>query len=198
MKRYAIRQKLTVFANKYEIFEIDDAGERLAAFAQQKRFAIKERITFYTDESKTTVLFEVKARNVLELAAKYDVFDGQGVTIGVVGKAFAQSLVTSTWHVFTPGDETAPKLIVEESNIGVAILRRIWEFLPIVSSVPFFIKYHFDFKRETGGEVVATYRKTALVRDHYELAVLDETLLSEHDWRTLAAVGVMLDALQSR
>ncbi|HSH55658.1 MAG TPA: hypothetical protein VK983_02415 [Candidatus Limnocylindrales bacterium] len=198
MKRYIVRQKITFLTNQYEIYEAGEDGEQLVAFAQQKRLALKERITFYADTNKSSVLFDVKARNVMELGAKYDVVDTDGSVIGTIGKAFGQSFISSTWHIFSSGDESAPKVIVEESNIGVAILRRLWDFLPFVDYIPFFIKYHFDFKRPGGGEVAATYRKTALLRDHYELAIEDESLLAEHDWRTFVAVGVMLDALQSR
>lgn len=197
MKRYIIRQKITLFVNQYRIFEADQQGEQLVAFAQQKRLALKERVTFYSDESKDKVLFDVKARTVMDFAAKYDVTDENGQLIGVIGKAFRQSLITSTWHVFTADDEAEPKLVVEESNIAVAVIRRLWDFLPL-GDVPFFIRYHFDFKRPGQEQAAATYRKTTLLRDHYELAVHDDALLTEHDWRTLVAVGVLLDALQGR
>lgn len=198
MKRYIIRQKLTFITNQYEIYEAVGDAERLVAFAQQKRLAFKERVTFFADASKSAILFEVKARNVIDLGAKYDVIDGEGKVLGVIGKAFGQSLITSTWHVFKADDEAAPSLIIEESNIALAIIRRLWDFLPVINNVPFFIKYHFIFKRADSGEVVAGYRKTTVLRDHYELNVMDDGLLDEHDWRTLVAAGVLLDAMQSR
>lgn len=117
--------------------------------------------------------------------------------LGVLGKAFKASLLRSTWLVFKPGDEESPLVTVQERSRGLAIFRRIWEMLPYLSDLPFFIKYHFDFIRPADQKVVAEYDKTTTFRDHYVLRIQDD-LEKEVDWRALVALGVLMDALQSR
>lgn len=186
-------------ANQYKVYEADEAGGqgKLIAFAHQKRFAFREKFTLYNDESKSSILLEVQARQVIDFGARYDIKDESGKILGVVGKAFGASLLKSTWHIFQPGQEDAPHLIVRERSTGLAIMRRLWEFLPIVGDIPFFVKYHFDFIDPNTGTVQASYDKVTTFRDNYRLDV-DDKAATELDPRVFVAMGVMLDALQSR
>ena len=198
MKTYLIQQKIKLLVNQYAIYEADQAGEpgSMAGFAQQKRFSFREKFSIYTNESKQTVAFEVQARQVLDFGARYDVIDGNGIVLGVLGKDFKSSLLRSTWFVYRPGEETAPALVVQERNKALAIVRRIWGLLPYINGIPFFVKYHFDFTDQPTQQVVASYEKTTTFRDHYKLSI--EENADQFDPRVLIALGVLLDALQSR
>ena len=200
MKSFIIEQKITVMANQYRIFAVDTAGNKgeQVAFAHQKRLAFKEKFTFYADESKQQVVFAVQARKVLDLGTRYDVTDETGAPLGVLGKAFKASLLRSTWQVFSPNNEQTPYVVARERNKYLAAFRRIWEFLPYIGDLPFFVKYHFDFVRPNDTNVVATYNKITTFRDHYKLTIQDEALEQAIDWRALVALGVLMDALQSR
>lgn len=199
MKIFYIHQKIKLVVNQYLVYAADDAGNEgeLVAFVHQKRFALKEKLTFYSDESKQEVSFEVQARQVIDFGARYDIKDSDGQLLGTIGKAFGASLLRSTWHIFAPGHEDSPALIVRERSQALAIVRRVWEILPYIGDIPFFAKYHFDFTDPDSDKVLATYNKTTLFRDHYKLAIKDEAL-NKFDERVFIAQGVMLDALQSR
>lgn len=198
MKTYLIQQKIQPLVNQYAVYEANQDGQsdKMIGFAQQKRLSFKEKITIYTDDSKQTVGFEIKARQVIDLGARYDITDATGNVLGVIGKDFASSLLRSTWLIFQPGQEEKPALRVQERSQGIAILRRLWDFVPILSEFPFFIKYHFDFTNLTDGQVVASYEKTTTIRDHYRLTIQEGA--DQFDPRVLVSLGIMLDALQSR
>ena len=74
-------------------------------------------------------------------------------------------------------------------------------FIPIIGDlfeiVLLFLRYHFVFLDASSGEVVGKYQKTTLFRDHYSLQMTD-VAFAKCDWRVRAAMGVGLDALQSR
>lgn len=91
--------------NRYEIWGVDAEWQPTAmiGFAQQKRMKLREEIVFYTDDTKNTVLFTFKARNVLDLKSVVDVYDGAGQVIGEFRKDFAASLINSTWMIDQPG-----------------------------------------------------------------------------------------------
>jgi uncharacterized protein YxjI len=198
-KAFVIEQKITLMANQYRIFAADNDSnkQQQIGFVHQKRLAFRERFDFYTDESRNEVLFSVKARNVIDVGARYDISDNQGRLLGIIGKNFKASLIRSTWNIFHPGEESQPVAVAQERSMGLAIARRLWEFLPYIGDIPFFVRYHFDFKKPGADTVLATYEKTTTFRDHYLLTIGDE-LEKEIDWRTLVALGVMMDALQSR
>lgn len=198
--RLFVEQKITAFVNKYKVFGADEAGNQagLAALAQQKRLAFKEKVTFFSDEQKTATAFTFRAEKVLDVHGRYFVEDANGQIVGMFKKEFLNSLINSTWKVM---DASGTELFtVKESNEVLAAIRRFGGWIPIVGEiielVTLFLKYHFVFL-DTAGQEVGTYQKTTLFRDHYTLSMTDEAY-AKADWRTLAAMGVALDALQSR
>ncbi len=198
--RLFIEQKITAFANKYKVYGADEAGQStgLVAFAQQKRIAFKEKVTFYTDEGKSLTAFTFRAEKVLDVHGRYLVEDDAGNLLGAFKKEFKQSLLISTWKL---QDASGNELFtVRESNEVLAALRRFAGFIPIIGDlfeiVLLFLKYHFVFL-DASDNVVGKYQKTTLFRDHYTLHMTDEAY-DRLDWRVIAAMGVALDALQSR
>lgn len=196
-----VEQKITAFANKYAVYIADADGSKgeLIAFAQQKRFNIKEKILFYGDESKTELLFSFRAEKVLDIHGRYFVEDADGQLIGSFRKEFKQSLVRSTWSILDQAD--SPALTITESSDALAVLRRYGGYIPVVGDiidlVTIFLRYHFKFIQTSTGEEVGAYQKTTLFRDHYTLLMTDDAFTAQ-DWRVLASIAVGLDALQSR
>lgn len=199
--RLVVEQKLTAFVNQYSVYATDGKGgkTKLVAFAQQKRLALKEKVTFYADASKDREEFCFRAEKAMDTHGRYFVEKPSGQRIGVFKKDFKQSLISSTWHILNKKDE--PLLTIQESSRVLAIIRRVGGLLPIVGDVVDLIvaslKYHFSFKQTSNGQIVGKYQKTALLRDHYTLYMKDEAYEIE-DWRLFAAIAVALDALQSR
>jgi uncharacterized protein YxjI len=183
-----VKQKFTFMVNRYEIWAADAAGNPTAmiAFAQQKRLAFKEQVTFYTDESKTSVLLGFKARQVLDLGATYDVTDATGTPIGLFRKNFMSSLLRSTWHVEQPGLQA----VGQERSMVLALLRRFADIS--------FLPYHFDFATgaasDAGGTPAFSVEKKWGIRDKYVVSIQNPHL----DRRLVIAMAVGLDALQSR
>lgn len=197
--RLFVEQKITAFANVYRVFTASENGDQdqLEALAQQKRLAFKEKVSFYTDESKKMIAFTFRAEKILDVHGTYLVEDKSGKVIGMFKKEFKQSLLNSTWKVM---DAKGDKLFtVQESSMALAIIRRCAGFIPIIGDlvelITYFLKYHFVFI--DNGKEVGRYQKTTLFRDHYTLSMTDNAY-NKSDWRVIAALGVGLDALQSR
>ncbi|MEV5964359.1 hypothetical protein AB0L70_21490 [Kribbella sp. NPDC051952] len=189
---FSMKQRVTLMANKYELIVTNPDGSDgpLLAFAQQKRMAFKEQVTFYTDDTKTQPVFSFKARKAIDLGSGYDVMDANGQPIGWFKKEFGKSLLRSSWqlssgHVHANGTERNPT---------IAILRRVWEFVPFVGEIPLPFIFHFDFTEATNGQPVLSVERKVSIRDRYRITVQDERL----DFRVAAAMTVALDALQSR
>ena len=121
------------------------------ALAEQKRMTLKEEVRFFADESKSRIVFTFKARQVLDVHAEHDVFDEYGRQLGYFSKQFGASLLRSTWNLAAPGVQA----VGQERRPLLAILRRIWEFIPFLGEiwVPFI--FHLDFVDTTTGQVVS-------------------------------------------
>lgn len=188
--RFAVKQRITMMVNRYEIRAAAPAGDGpVLALAQQKRMAFKEEVTFYADEARTVPVFSFKARRRLDLGSGYDVFDGQGQPIGSFRKDFRRSLLRSTWQLSAPGVEATGT----ERNAVIAVLRRVWGLVPVVGDIPVPFLFHFDFVDAAGQTVLTSERKVSM-RDRYDVTVPGHRL----DGRVAAAMAVALDALQGR
>ena len=179
-----VRQRIRLMVNQYEIHAVAPDGTEagVLAFAQQKRMAFKEQVTLYSDDTKTTPVLGFKARQVMDLAATYDVTDANGAPIGVFRKNFKESLLRSTWHLEQPA---YGEMIGRETNVTVAILRR---FVDSLSWLP----YHFEFL--VGDRPAFSVVKKWGLRDKYVVTIHDPQI----DRRLVTAMAVALDALQSR
>lgn len=199
--RFIIEQKITPFVNKYMMFGASESGEKtsLAALAQQKRLAFKEKVTFYSDEQKTTPVFTFRAEKVMDIHGRYFVEDASGQMLGMFKKEFMQSLLSSTWKVMDASGNDV--FIVKESNEVLAALRRFIGWVPLIGElleiVIMFFKYHFVLVDAATGQPIGKYQKMTLFRDNYTLFMTDEAY-AKVDQRVIAAMGVALDALQSR
>lgn len=194
-KLFEVHQKITLLANEYKILKDSGTQQELAAYAKQKRLALREQFTLYSNEAQTTVLAASKARSVIDLGPTFDIFDSNQKSLAIFKKNFKKSLLVSSWSVYNP---TEQKLLfsVTEKNTVIAIARRLWEFIPIVSeAIPFPLKFHFSIK--SGDEVVGEYMKITTIRDHYAL-LLNEKHITTLDERAWMVMAVLLDAMQSR
>lgn len=190
--RFLVRQRFTLMVNKYEVHTPgpDGSEQHLVAFAQQKRMAFKEQVTLYTDQTKQYALAGFKARQRIDLGAVYDITDHEGRPIGNFRKDFKRSLTSSTWHLEQPGLGVTTGT---ERNQTVAILRRVWGFIPFLGDLPFAWPYHFDFTAGGAHPVFSVIKKFGL-RDKYVVEVHDPRI----DRRLVLAQAVALDALQKR
>lgn len=190
-ERFAVTQKVTLGVNRYDIHSVGADGQSgaLLATAQQKRLAFKEQVTFYADESRTVPVFSFQARKRLDLGSGYDVVDAAGAPIGLFRKDFGRSLLRSTWHLEAPGLEATGS----ERSAAVAVLRRVWDLVPVVGVIPVPFVFHFDFFDAQNRPVLTSMRQIS-VRDRYDVTVPGGLI----DGRLAAAMAVALDALQDR
>jgi hypothetical protein len=192
-----VQQKFAPLVNKYTVSTLGPDGRspgQPVAFVQQKRMRIREQIDFYADEAKTVPLLRLQARKVFEFRGMTDVVIPSGQVIGSFRKNFGKSLVRSSWTILAPNGQ--PLAIAYESNMIIAILRRVWSAIPYIGDAPFFIPFHFDLAYPDGRKIGHYHRITAF-RDRY---VLDLSGDPQRwlDRRLALAFTVALDALQDR
>lgn len=188
-----LRQRVTMIKNRWHVERVEPGGAVTElAFAQQKRFSLREQVTFTTaDESG--VAFTIQARTVLELTGVYDVRDAMGQTLATISKEFRRSLTRSTYGLEVDGRA----YVVEERGKVRALLRRAVMLVTSLTDFDFLfwpLPIQFDVRGGEGDLVATVERRPFRVRDLYELKAYDEAL----DWRVLAAQGVACDAFMNR
>lgn len=188
-----MRQRIKFVANHYEVFN-DKSSQNLIAFAKQKKMKIREEITFYTSTDQTKLYFSSKADKTLDFKARNTIRDEAGIAIGSIKNEFGKSLLRTTWIISDNSGNQIVKL--QERSANFAILRRLWDFIPILGEFPIFGRIQFDYL-DNVGKVVGTNNRRWSLRDEYDIEFTDEAV-KILDERLAIASFVMLDAFLNR
>jgi uncharacterized protein YxjI len=195
--RFVLKQRIRLVINQYGFFLPDDE-ETPFCFVEQKRFKFKEDIRFYTDDSKTTELMRLKARQRFDPAARYDITTPDGQMVGQIQKQFGASLLRSTYSLYDAYGNPAAK--VRERNLPVAIFRRLVGFLPYVGNYADWLPIAYDFEflqADTDKLLGINARRRWKIRDIYDIDLTPDTERFL-DRRLVLAATVGMDALQAR
>lgn len=126
--KYLLKRQILALTGKFRLY---NPGGQLLLFSQQKMFRLKEDIRVYSDESESQELLYIKARQVIDFSAAYDVTD---VTIkekiGVLRRKGFQSMIRDEWQILDNEDRQIGSLF--EDSVTLAMLRRflLGSFLP--------------------------------------------------------------------
>ena len=190
--QFVLKQRIKLVINQYEFALADEQPP--FCFVEQARFKFKEDIRFFTDESKSTELLRIKARQRFDPRATYDITGADGNKIGEIKKVFGTSLLRSTYEIQSSTDSVT----AQEQNLMVALFRRLVQFIPYVENFADWlpIPYHFEFRRD--GEVIGTHRRRfGKLRDIYDIDMSGDPE-RRFDRRLVLAAAVGMDALQAR
>ena len=197
--RFILRQKFRFVVNEY-VFSLPAAdGESPGqpfCFVKQKAFEFKEDIRFYTDETRSTELMRLKARQRFDPWARYEISAADGSKIGEIQKVLGKSLLRSSYLLFdASGKEIAQ---ATEKNLLVALFRRLVGFIPNLDSFANWlpIPYHFTFWRD-GAELGIQRRQLWKFNDTYTIDFSNDPQRTV-DRRLILATTVGMDALQAR
>lgn len=181
-----LRQKFTVMQNRYDLVGIDGSGrETSLGYAEQKRFSLKEKVTFWSGADRQQVVFTIAARNVFDIAGTYDVAAADGAVLATIAKDVMSSFTQSTYTV----DVGGRRLIGKERGRVKALVRRVVEML---TDWPWIFPIHFDFT--SGDGLAMSIERQMKLRDVYRITIADGTL----DWRVAGALAVTVDAFMNR
>ena len=117
---YLLKRQAIALTGKFRFY--DPAG-RLVMFSEQKMFRLREDIRVYGDEAKSQEVLSIKARQILDFSAAYDVVDTEmNQKIGVLRRRGLRSILRDEWEVLDANDRVIGKLF--EDSVPMALLRR--------------------------------------------------------------------------
>jgi uncharacterized protein YxjI len=181
---YLLKRQAIALTGKFRFY---DPMGKLVMFSEQKMFKLREDIRVFSDESKAQEVLSIKARQILDFSAAYDVVDtAMNQKVGVLRRKGLRSLLRDEWEVLDASDSV--KGLLFEDSVGLALLRRLvlGNWLPQNYDITF------------GQTRVADLRQNFnLFR--YELN-LDFSMDTSHqlDRRLGIAAGILLAAIEGR
>ncbi|MCY1083102.1 hypothetical protein [Archangium lansingense] len=143
--RYMIRRKFfKIFGGAFHIY--DEAGN-VAFYSKMKAFKLKEDLRVFTGEDMQQEVLTIKARNILDISATYDVTDATtGQKVGALRRKGLKSILRDEWLILDVNDQEVGT--IQEDSMLLAIVRRL-----LTNLVP------QTFQGAVGGAPVFTFRQ---------------------------------------
>lgn len=181
---YVIRKKFINILGA-QFYVLDPQGRQLG-YCRQKAFRLKEDIRIYADEQQSHELLAIRARQMIDFGAAYDVVDpATGQKVGALRRKGFASLLRDSWEVLDANDQLLAS--VTEDSMAMALLRRFLSNLIPQS-------FHLDI----GGETQVVYKQ------NFNPFILTLNVILRPGARTLIdprlalAAGVLLAAIEGR
>lgn len=117
---YVLKRQAIALTGKFRFY---DPMGNLVMFSEQKMFRLREDIRVYADEAKTREVLSIKARQIMDFSAAYDVVDTEmNQKVGALRRKGLRSLLRDEWEVLDENDNV--KGLLFEDSMGLALLRR--------------------------------------------------------------------------
>lgn len=118
---YVLKRQAIALTGKFRFY--DPLGN-LVMFSEQRMFRLREDIRVYSDETKTQEVLSIKARQIIDFSAAYDVIDtAYNQKVGALRRKGLSSILRDEWEVLDANDNVVGKLF--EDSIAMALLRRL-------------------------------------------------------------------------
>ena len=142
---YLLRRKVfKLFGGAFHIF--NPQGE-LTFFANMKAFKLREDIRLYTGEDMQQEILLIKARQIIDISAVYDVFDPvTNLKLGALKRKGLKSIIRDEWLLLDVNDREVG--MIQEDSTAMALVRRF-----LTNLIP--QKYHMTMN----GTPVATMKQ---------------------------------------
>ena len=133
-----------------------DASGRSVAYVKQKMFRLKEDVEVFTDESRRTPLWRMKADRIIDWSAAYRITDASGAVLGTLRRKGARSLWRATYVITDPNDQVMGG--IHEKDPWTKILDGLLSIVPILGELSgYFLNPSYVVSR--GEEAVLEVRK---------------------------------------
>ncbi|MCL4691127.1 MAG: hypothetical protein KJ060_01240 [Candidatus Hydrogenedentes bacterium] len=161
---YMIRKK--IFKLVGAAFHIYDPAGSVLFYSKLKAFKLKEDIRLYSGEVMQHELLAIRARNIIDFGAAYDVVDSQtGEQAGTLKRKGFRSMLRDEWLIANAAGQEIG--VIQEDSMAKALLRRfLTNLIPqsFTGSVngatvldfnrhfnPFVLRMDLDFSADTQG-----------------------------------------------
>lgn len=148
-EQYTIRRKiLKLFGAAFFVY--DESGQ-VAGYCKQKAFKLREDIRIFTGTDCATELVVLKARNIIDFGATYDVLLPTGESLGSFRrKGLRSTFFRDEWHVFDADGQPLGTL-AERGSVAPFVRR----YVEIAAA---FMPQKFDL-HDTSQRHIAGYRQ---------------------------------------
>lgn len=146
--------KITTLSND---FLIQDAEGGKLAFVRQKLLKLKEEVNVFKDDTRTELIYKIKANKWLDFSASYMFYDAMDRDLGRIVRRGWKSIWKAHYEIYDEKD--IQEFLISEENPWVKVIDSFIGEIPIVGMFTgYFFNPTYAISRPDGS-IVAQLRK---------------------------------------
>lgn len=171
-------------------FVATDASGHIVAYVRQKLFKLKEDIQIFSDETRTTELYRIRANQWIDFSAAYAFTDAQGNHIGKIARKGWRSLWKAAYELIDQNDEL--QYHIREENALLRVLEAILGEVPILGGITsYFINPSYLVTNLSGETIAKLKKKPSFWGRHFSVEKVG-SMDSDDDDRIMLGLMMMI------
>jgi len=149
-----LKFKIGTISNDFVVY---DANGLTVAYVRQKMFKLIEEIQIFSNESRSELIYTIKANQWLDFSASYFFFDSNGKELGRVARKGWASIWKANYDIFD--DTQLKQLFVREENPWAKVFDALLSEVPIVNLITGYVFHPSYAVTRPDGKIIARLRK---------------------------------------
>jgi len=171
-------------------FTATDADGKTLAYVRQKMFKLKEDIQIYSDDSRETINYSIKADKWLDFSTAYTFFDEGQKSFGKIVRKGWKSIWKTDYRIFDNSEHE--RYTVREENAWIKVLDSLLGEIPVLG---IFTGYLFNpsyiVTDENGKQIIRLKKQASFFGRNFELSKIGE-MGEEDDDRIMLGLMMMI------
>lgn len=181
---------------------VQDASGQQILYVHQKTLALKEDVRVYSDESRASELYRIRADRILDFSAKYSITENATERIlGAVKHRGMRSIWKATYEMYDANGQVTH--VMTEDNPWIKVLDY---FASDVQFIGMFTGYFLNptytvyrgTDREGGEPVLRLSKRPAFFESNFTIEQIDPTLSADEERRLVLSVLMAVQLERSR
>ena len=176
-------------------FVATDAKGQTVAYVRQKMFKFREAIMIYSNESKSTLLYQINADRIIDFNASYAFTDAKNQLIGRVGRRGMRSLWKAHYEIFDIDNKSEYR--IQEENPWAKVFDTLLCEVPLLG---IFSGYLFNPKyavtKHDGTKIARLSKEATFLGRRFKMDKLED--LPEGDGERMLLSLMMMILLERR
>lgn len=119
-QQYSLQRKVLALTGKFNFY---GPQGQFILYSEQRMFKLKEDVSVYNGPDKSQELLRIKARQVIDFSAAYDVLDPmEKIKVGTLQRRGLRSIARDEWQILDTNQQ--PLGVIIEDDLTYAMLRR--------------------------------------------------------------------------
>lgn len=140
-------------------FIAKDAQGNTISYVRQKMFKFKEDVVLFSDQSRSTELYRIKADRWIDFNASYSFSNSNNAYMGSVARKGMKSLLKASYAIFNP--EKKQEYSVNEENPWAKVGDSVLGQIPVVGMFTGYFCNPKYIVKDLNGEIIARLTKQA-------------------------------------